>query len=121
MLSIKIREDAMPTENEKEYLIKALEVFKRKIIVISPDYEILAVSGDFENMKENIKVNEKCYKALFNVDSPCIECPADEVKNTQKPSLKSRYLSSAILYRYTTSSKITNGSYGLGTIVAAIL
>ncbi|MDM8535764.1 ATP-binding protein [Desulfobacterales bacterium HSG17] len=79
----------MPTENEKEYLIKALEVFKRKIIVISPDYEILAVSGDFEDIKETIKVNEKCYKALFNFDSPCIECPADEVKNTQKPSLKS--------------------------------
>ncbi|QTA78213.1 Two component system sensor histidine kinase, PAS domain-containing [Desulfonema limicola] len=79
----------MPTENEKEYLIKALEVFKRKIIVISPDYEILAVSGDFEDIKEGIAVREKCYKVLFGFDSPCIDCPANEVKKTHRPSLKS--------------------------------
>lgn len=77
----------MPTENE--YLLKALEVFNRKIIVISPDYEILAVSGDFKDIKDNINVREKCYKALFNFESPCIECPADEVKKTHKPSLRS--------------------------------
>ncbi|MBF0205043.1 MAG: hypothetical protein HQK67_12240, partial [Desulfamplus sp.] len=36
----------------------------------------------------NSSEGEICYKALFNFDSPCKNCPATEVIKTGKPSLK---------------------------------
>ncbi len=85
----------MPSETEKEYLVRALEVFKRKILVISPDFTILAANGDFNGMQERIIVGEKCYRVLYSLSCPCEECPAEEVKLTGRPMAvrpSSRYL-----------------------------
>ncbi|MEZ4525701.1 MAG: ATP-binding protein [Desulfobacterales bacterium] len=85
----------MPTDTEKEYLIKALEVFKRKILVISSDFTILAANGDFNGMQERIIVGEKCYRVLYNLSCPCEDCPAEEVKISGKPMTmrpQSRYV-----------------------------
>ncbi len=96
----------MPTDTEKEYLIKALDVFKRKILVISPDFIILAANGDFNGMQERIIVGEKCYRVLYDLSCPCEDCPAEEVKITGKPMAirpSSQYLETekpSCLYSY---------------------
>ena len=96
----------MPTDTEKEYLIRALEVFKRKILVISPDFVILAVNGDFNGMQERIIVGEKCYRVLYSLSCPCEDCPAEEVKMTGRPMSirpQSQYVETArpsCLYSY---------------------
>lgn len=80
----------MPTDTEKEYLIRALEVFKRKILVISTDFTILAVNGHFNGMQEEVIVGAKCYEVLYNLSFPCEGCPAEEVKLIGKPVAISR-------------------------------
>ena len=37
-------EDNMHSEREIEYLLKGIEAFKKRMIVISPDFEILATN-----------------------------------------------------------------------------
>ncbi len=71
------------------YLIKAIETFKRQIIVISDDYTILASKIKPDNIPTKYKKLEgkPCYLALFNHKQPCFNCPVERVKRTNKPSM----------------------------------
>lgn len=76
---------------ENHYLLKAIETIKRQIVVISPDYRILASNCNPDKdyfLNRNSREDEVCYKKLFNQEAPCSNCPATEVKRTGKPSLK---------------------------------
>lgn len=76
---------------ENNYLLKAIETLKRQIVIISYDYKILASSCNPNRkyfLNKNNKEGEICYKALFNLDSPCQNCPATDVKTTGKASIK---------------------------------
>ncbi|SLM27576.1 Predicted two-component sensor histidine kinase [Desulfamplus magnetovallimortis] len=76
---------------ENHYLLKAIETIKRQIVVISPDYRILASNCNPNKsyfLNRNSSEGEICHKALFNLEIPCINCPATEVKKTGRPSLK---------------------------------
>ncbi|MBF0573269.1 MAG: PAS domain S-box protein [Desulfamplus sp.] len=79
------------SEVENHYLLKAIETIKRQIIIISQDYRILASNCNPDRqyfLNRDSKEGEICYRALFNFDSPCRNCPATEVRSTGKPSLK---------------------------------
>ena len=78
----------MHTETEKAYLFKALEHFKRKIIVISPDFKILAASG-----RDSIALAKKasdalCYNIIYDRFAPCQSCPAQKTLQTREPALR---------------------------------
>jgi len=70
----------MQTDNEKEYLLKAFDAFKNRIIVISPEFNVLAA-----NSRESEIVGQPCYKAFHHRSSPCKECTVNEVLHTGKP------------------------------------
>jgi len=79
----------MHSDTEKEYLLKALDGFNRKIMVISPEFKILAASGqDIRSQKIDI-VGKLCHQVLYDRPSPCENCPAAEVVRTKKPAARS--------------------------------
>ena len=76
---------------ENHYLLKAIETIKRQIVIISPDYRILASNCNPDRgyfLNRNSTEGDICHQILFNLDHPCPNCPATEVKQTGKPSLK---------------------------------
>lgn len=80
----------MHPDTEKEYLLRALDAFKRKIIVISPEFKILAASGQQIGSRKTDLVGNLCHQALYDRPSPCENCPALEVIRTQNPVLQNQ-------------------------------
>jgi PAS domain S-box-containing protein len=78
----------MKSHIREEYLLRAIDEFNRKIIVISPEFKILAanryVLEDFD------VVGQICHQRLYNRSSPCEKCPAIKVMNTGKSALHPR-------------------------------
>lgn len=81
----------MRTDTEKEYLLKAIDAFRRKIVVISKDYRILA--GSDHIVGDGDMIGELCHKMLYERDEPCDHCPAVDVIKTKKPSLRQGHCS----------------------------
>ena len=66
----------------------------RKIIIISNDYRMLYASSHAVKDGNTDILGKKCYKALFDRDTPCDYCLADQVIKTQKPALMRRNITS---------------------------
>jgi len=77
----------MRTQSEKEYLLKAFDAFKRKIMVVSPEFKILASNHYVAEKRGNNIVDKYCYQVLYRRTSPCSNCPASEVIKTRIPAL----------------------------------
>ena len=76
----------MCNDSESGYLLKALEAFHRKMIVISPDFKILAANG--HDAATDRAPNSSCHEVFANRASVCDFCPAREVMKTGKPALR---------------------------------
>ena len=75
----------MLKDGQQRYLLKALEAFNRKMIVITPEFRILATTGrDLEKMN---LTGQLCHQALYDQASPCQFCPAADVLQTGKPAM----------------------------------
>ena len=84
----------MHTDTEKEYLIRAIDAFKRKIIVVSPDHIILAANQfTKDRFKKNI-IGQPCHEVLWNCSTPCSECPLPQIVESRNPAVvhKSSFL-----------------------------
>jgi len=77
----------MRTEKEIEYLVKAIDAFQRRLIVISPDFEILAANIPLDELSNSDVENTTCHKHFHNLDTPCSNCAVIAVKKSQAPSL----------------------------------
>ena len=73
-----------------KYLLKAINAFKRRILIISPDFSILAINNDSKQTWENDIVGKSCYNALYDRTSHCLNCPAVNVLETKKPTMMDR-------------------------------
>ena len=79
----------MRTNAEKEYLIRAIDAFKRQIIVLSPDYKILAANAHAAGRFEKDIVGQYCHEVLWDSPAPCEECPVcDIVKNRESATIR---------------------------------
>ncbi|MDM8523609.1 ATP-binding protein [Desulfococcaceae bacterium HSG8] len=74
----------------KKYLLKAIDAFNRKIVVLSQDSTVLAVNRHVIETQGNDIVGHKCYQALYDRSSPCEECPMEQVLENRKPTLMYR-------------------------------
>ncbi len=73
---------------EKNFLIDAIDAFNRKLLIISPDYKILAANNTaMEGHPESI-IGKPCYEVIPGCSTPCPNCPANEVLKTGKASLR---------------------------------
>ena len=87
-------------KNADYYMVKALESFRKKIIVISPEFKILFAGGyNFNKHKPDV-VGKLCYEALYDRTSPCNDCPAKEVIKTHKLILRESREGFSCLYSY---------------------
>ncbi len=76
----------MKKEIEKDLLIKALASFERSILIISPDYRILAANHLTQTSGRMIDIGQHCYRYLYDSPSPCPDCLAKEVLKSGKPA-----------------------------------
>jgi len=77
----------MRSDSEKDYFLKAIDAFKRRLIVVSPEFKILAASSTFDEKPESEIVGKYCYQLFHDRSSPCINCAAEETLQTGKPVL----------------------------------
>ncbi|AOY59798.1 two-component system sensor histidine kinase NtrB [Desulfococcus multivorans] len=84
----------MHTDTEKEYLIRAIDGFRRKIIVVSPEYVILAANAFTKKRFSKNIIGRLCHEILWNLDTPCEECPLGQITKTRSPTVihKSSFL-----------------------------
>lgn len=78
----------MRTEKEQKLLLRALDAFKRKIVVISRDFCILASAGVDSLVSGESPSGKCCHEVFYNRPEPCDNCPAKKVMDTGKPSLR---------------------------------
>ncbi len=77
----------MKTDSEKEYLIRAIDAFNRKIIVVSPDFKILAANDYVVQTRGMEIVDQTCYEYLYGRSEPCEHCPVERVIRGGRPAL----------------------------------
>ena len=77
----------MRTKKEIEYLLKAIDAFQRRMIVLSPDYEILAANIPIDELPDMEAQGNFCYQYFYDLSSPCENCAVVAVKETLSPSL----------------------------------
>ena len=77
----------MYSERETEYLLKAISAFRRRMIVVSPDFEILASNYNSEKKPDADIIGKCCHEVFYNRDAPCINCAVEEVRKKGRPVL----------------------------------
>jgi two-component system, NtrC family, sensor kinase len=73
---------------EQEYLLKAINTFKRRLIVISPNFEILAANCPMDGLCETELVGKLCHEVFYERESPCRNCAVEEVLEIGRPVLR---------------------------------
>jgi len=77
----------MQTEIKNEYILRAVEAFKTKILIISPDFKIISIKTDQRQTLEHDHIGKLCYQALYARTSHCNNCPALKVIETKRPTM----------------------------------
>ena len=77
----------MDKDTEKEYLLKAIDSFKRRFIVVSPDFKILAANCRLNGANDSKVVGKRCYEVFYERPSPCENCAVKESIEKRKPTL----------------------------------
>jgi two-component system NtrC family sensor kinase len=77
----------MGIDREKEYLLKAIGAFKRRFIVVSPDFKILAANCRFRDATESDVIGNCCYQVFYERRDPCDNCAVKEASKKGKPTL----------------------------------
>ncbi|MFZ3048088.1 MAG: ATP-binding protein [Desulfatirhabdiaceae bacterium] len=78
----------MRTEAEKDYLIRAIDALEREMIVMSPDFQIVAANRRSMEKRGQDIVGKRCHHIYFKRDEPCEECPAVFTFGQGKPVLR---------------------------------
>lgn len=81
----------MNPNDPKEIIMRALDAFNRRLLVVSPQFDILAIRGKDDSLKEAEVVGQKCYNYLYARSSPCRACPTQEVSRKREPALSPGY------------------------------
>lgn len=77
----------MDIDVEKKFLLKAISSFKRRFIVVSPEFEILAANCRLVGTSESEILGKHCHQVFYDRLSPCENCAVQETKEKGKPSL----------------------------------
>ncbi len=80
----------MRTGTEKEMLLKAIDAFRNKLIVVSPDYCILAWRCHRDAPSDGEGVGQLCYQVLHARSEPCGHCAVKTVLETRRPAWSPR-------------------------------
>ena len=53
----------MNTHDPKEIVLRAVDAFNRRMLVVSPQFKILALRGHADNSIESKVIGRKCHRA----------------------------------------------------------
>jgi PAS domain S-box-containing protein len=79
----------MRSDAEKEYLIKAIDAFRKNFIVVSRDFKILAANGNLDKLRNKDIIGQKCHQVFCDRLTPCENCIIKEVLETRRPAFRS--------------------------------
>jgi len=77
----------MRGDSEKEYLFKVIDTFQKRLIVVSPEFKVLAASHGSDGKHSSEIVGKQCYQVFHDRSSPCVNCAVKEASQTGKPAL----------------------------------
>jgi two-component system NtrC family sensor kinase len=77
----------MRSETENRYLIKAVDAFRRRLIVISPEFKIMAANCGLESGEEEKVIGHLCHQIFYDRPDPCVNCAVQKSKKTGVPTL----------------------------------
>lgn len=81
----------MPKDRNQDYfLLKAAQSFRRRLIVVSPDFIILAANYTPQEIEPGQLVGQPCYWVLHQKESPCDMCAVKEAYDKKRPVLHLR-------------------------------
>ncbi|MFZ0132859.1 MAG: ATP-binding protein [Desulfobacterales bacterium] len=80
----------MRSEEEIVYLLKAIDAFKNRLIVISPEFKILAANCRPSSGEESDIIGQHCHRAFYNRTLPCENCAVIETSKTGRTYLQSK-------------------------------
>ncbi len=76
----------MSISEAQHYLLRAIEAFRNRIIVVSPELRILAANRHATRPDDGDWLGRQCHEVLFGRESSCPGCPAEEVKKYHRPT-----------------------------------
>ena len=78
----------MRSEKETDYLLKAIDAFRRRMIVVSPQFEILAANCHLEEFEDSDLIGKLCHRVFYDREEPCENCAVSEVLQHGRPALR---------------------------------
>ncbi len=78
----------MRTESEKEWLLRAVDAFGKRFIVVSPEFEILATSRSTDGSLQQNIIGSRCHDVFYERSSPCTNCAVEEAMALNQPTLR---------------------------------
>jgi PAS domain S-box-containing protein len=78
----------MRSETETEYLVRAIDALERELIVMTPDFRIVAANQATLNKRGADIVGKFCHDIYFRTADPCSSCPARNAFTQKKPVLR---------------------------------
>ena len=90
----------MRSEMENHYLLKAVEAFRRRLIVISPDFKILAANFGLESGEEEKVIGHLCHQIFYDRPDPCVNCAVQKARETGRPALQPKTVECAELDKF---------------------
>jgi len=77
----------MRTKKEIEYLLKAIDAFQRRLIVVSPDFKILASNIPINELSESEFAGNTCHNLFYDRSTSCDNCAVEAAKQSRSPTL----------------------------------
>ncbi len=78
----------MYTDTENKWFLKAVESFRKRFIVISPEFRILAANDRLDGDSKNGIIGNYCHDMFYDRSSPCENCAVKEAMEQGRPVLK---------------------------------
>lgn len=78
----------MEIDLDQNYLLKAINAFQKKLIIISPEFDILAANRFASDRLAKSSIGKKCHAVIYNQVSVCEKCPAQQVIQTHNHALR---------------------------------
>ncbi|MFC1877272.1 nitrogen regulation protein NR(II) [Thermodesulfobacteriota bacterium] len=78
----------MRTKMENEYLLKAMDAFQRRLLVVAPDFKILAANIPVDELPGSGAIGNTCHKLFYDRSSPCENCAVLVAMESRSPSLR---------------------------------
>ena len=75
----------MQMQKNNEYLLKAIDAFRKRFFVISTEFEILAINQGDGKEDSSIGSGKKCFETFFGQNEACGYCPAKQIFLSREP------------------------------------